>query len=172
MQTANNGRRMFPVIGISCLVAILAAPIGCAPKLTVTETVVPTGDPGRFNIQIDGSTKATNLGNGGSTGRMSLSAGTYKVSQTGAGGTNLADYTSIIGGDCAPDGSITLADGDVKTCTITNTSTREHCLTECARALGYCMERAGTHGGPGTPTPPQQACVTTYNECVSRCPAP
>ena len=31
-----------------------------------------------------------------------------------------SDYTSTIGGDCATDGTITLASGDIKTCTITN----------------------------------------------------
>ena len=31
------------------------------------------------------------------------------------------NYTAVIGGDCAADGSITLAATDVKTCTITNT---------------------------------------------------
>jgi len=44
-----------------------------------------------------------------------LSAGAHTVSETG-----LATYAATINGDCASYGSITLALGDVKTCTITN----------------------------------------------------
>ncbi|PIT88037.1 MAG: hypothetical protein COU29_03425, partial [Candidatus Magasanikbacteria bacterium CG10_big_fil_rev_8_21_14_0_10_36_32] len=41
--------------------------------------------------------------------------GLHTVSETADAG-----YTSVIGGDCATDGTITLAIGDVKLCTITN----------------------------------------------------
>jgi hypothetical protein len=41
--------------------------------------------------------------------------GLHTVSETSDSG-----YTSVIGGNCATDGTITLALGDVKTCTITN----------------------------------------------------
>ncbi|MEX0877458.1 MAG: hypothetical protein WDZ40_01180, partial [Candidatus Spechtbacterales bacterium] len=45
-----------------------------------------------------------------------LTPDTYTASETSDPG-----YTaSVWGGDCAADGSITLADGDAKTCTITN----------------------------------------------------
>jgi len=44
-----------------------------------------------------------------------FAAGTYTISETGASG-----YTATISGDCAPDGSVTLAPGDNKACTITN----------------------------------------------------
>ena len=42
--------------------------------------------------------------------------GSHTVSETSD-----PNYTAVIGGDCAATGSITLAAGDVKTCTITNT---------------------------------------------------
>ena len=38
-------------------------------------------------------------------------------------GTTDPNYTSAITGDCAANGTITLAQGDVKACTITNTFT-------------------------------------------------
>jgi hypothetical protein len=49
-----------------------------------------------------------------------LSVGLHTVSETAGTGTNLANYASTISGDCAPNGSITLAAGVDKTCTITN----------------------------------------------------
>ncbi len=45
----------------------------------------------------------------------SFAVGSYTISETG-----LTGYTGTISGDCASDGSITLNEGDVKACTITN----------------------------------------------------
>src|SRR5262249_31458992 len=54
---------------------------------------------------------------GVTSGVQNLStAGAHTVSETGN-----ANYTGVISGDCAANGAITLADGDVKQCTITNT---------------------------------------------------
>lgn len=172
MQTAKNRRREFVVIGIFCLVVILPAGIGCAPYLTVTKTVVPAGDSGRFNIQIDGSTKATDVGNGGRTSRMSLSEGTHTVSETAGIGTNLSDYISIIGGDCAADGSITLAGDDDKMCTITTArkpptgEDRAACLARCEEMRDGCMSMVGGTGGPLA-----SQCAQMYTACVRSCPA-
>ena len=49
-----------------------------------------------------------------------LEAGGYTVSEVGETDTSLADYTTVIGGDCAADGSVTVAAGGAATCTITN----------------------------------------------------
>jgi hypothetical protein len=38
---------------------------GAPPRLTVRKVVVLAGDPGRFNLQVDGMTVAANAGNGG-----------------------------------------------------------------------------------------------------------
>jgi hypothetical protein len=89
--------------------------------LTVNKVLVPSTDAGKFNLQIDGVTKATDVGDGGTTGAVILSIGPHTVSELAGTGTVLADYTVVIGGDCASDGTITLAAGDQKTCTITNT---------------------------------------------------
>jgi hypothetical protein len=93
---------------------------GGTATLTVTKTLVPSNDTGTFNLQINGTTYATG-GNGTSTGPQSANVGSNTVGETAAGSTNLANYTTLIGGDCAADGTITLAAGDNKTCTITNT---------------------------------------------------
>ena len=45
----------------------------------------------------------------------------HTVSETGANGTLLSNYTAVIGGACDSNGNVTLQPGDNKTCTITNT---------------------------------------------------
>jgi hypothetical protein len=82
---------------------------------------VPSNDTGLFNLRIDGTTFAANVGNNGSTGPQFVSIGSHTASETAGTGTSLGDYVSAIGGDCAANGSVTLAAGDNKTCTITNT---------------------------------------------------
>ena len=81
-------------------------------KLTVTKVV--TNDHGGsaivgdFPLFIDN----TSVTSGAQT---ELLPGSYTVSEAG-----MAGYMGTISGDCAPDGTVTLAPGDVKSCTITN----------------------------------------------------
>jgi hypothetical protein len=49
-----------------------------------------------------------------------VSPGVHHVREAAGAGTNLNDYTTVIGGDCAADGSVTVAAGQSATCTITN----------------------------------------------------
>jgi hypothetical protein len=91
--------------------------------LTVNKVVVPSSDTGLFNLQIDSATAGTgaNVGNGGTTGSVVVTAASHTVGETAGTATSLANYTTVIGGDCTVNGSITLAAGDHKVCTITNT---------------------------------------------------
>jgi uncharacterized repeat protein (TIGR01451 family) len=61
---------------------------------------VPPEDPGRFNLLVTqaGATvaEASNVGDGGSTGRQRLPFGAYEVGEQAAGATNLADYATSI----------------------------------------------------------------------------
>src|SRR5205814_1183329 len=93
------------------------------PKLTVTKTLLPSGDTGLFNLRIDGTTAGTgaNVGNNGTTGAVTVSVGQHTVDEGAGTGTNLSNYIKVIDGDCAADGTITLAAGDNKVCNITNT---------------------------------------------------
>ena len=93
------------------------------PQLTVTKLCVPEGDPGLFDLLLDGSPvpNGTDVPCGGSRGPFDTTPGAHTVSESAGTGTDLANYTATIGGDCAPDGSIALASGDSATCTITNT---------------------------------------------------
>src|SRR5207245_1366358 len=86
-------------------------------------------DPGSFNLQLDGVTKATG-GNGTTTGALSLSPGTYAVGETGAGSpaTDLTKYTSVTAcidahGNAVGSGTtgaqVILDSNDQITCTIT-----------------------------------------------------
>jgi subtilisin family serine protease len=72
-----------------------------------------------FNLQIDGVTVRANV-NGGSTGPQLVNPGTHRVGETGGTGTNIFEFHTVIGGDCAPDGTVSLALNESKTCTITN----------------------------------------------------
>jgi hypothetical protein len=91
-------------------------------ELTVTKICVPADDGGRFNLTVDGQTE-TDVACGHSSGPVAVPPGQHHVSESAGTGTSLSDYTTTIGGDCAPDGSVTLAAGQQATCTITNVRT-------------------------------------------------
>jgi hypothetical protein len=97
-------------------------------KITVTKSLSPTNDPGRFNLLVGSTTVKSSAGNGGS-GSTLVTPGSYIVSEKPASGTSLSNYTSSI--VCTKNGhsdksgpgtsiSVTVAAGDVEACTITN----------------------------------------------------
>ncbi len=106
---------------LSLTVPVDRAAAGFGVGLTVSIHIIPTNDPGRFNLQIDGVNRAVSVGNGGTTGSVSMSMGTHGVSVTpGTGsGTNLAQYTIMVGGDCGPGGTVLLGFGQHRTCIVT-----------------------------------------------------
>ena len=93
--------------------------------IKVIKQLSPSTDPGRFDLQIDGVTKAANQGDGGSTSFVSVATGTHSVGEAGYGTTNLSDYsasTSCTDGTTTTSGSsVTVTEGQMITCTITNT---------------------------------------------------
>jgi hypothetical protein len=96
------------------------------PTLTVNKVCVPDLDPGLFDLLIDGHKKGVDdvscaQGGNRTTGPVALSVGTHRVSEQADGTTDLADYTATFSDDCDEFGMITLAAGENKTCTITNT---------------------------------------------------
>ena len=92
-----------------------------AADLTVEKILEPDTDPGLFNLEIDSNIEAANVGDGGTTGPVSLSAGLHTISETAGTGTDLSDYIVVFGGACDASGDVTLNNGESKTCTITNT---------------------------------------------------
>src|SRR5205814_2175811 len=67
-------------------------------KLEVVKDLNPSTDPGKFNLQIDGSTDAdaANVGDGGWTGEETLNTGTHTVGETAGTATSLGDYQKSI----------------------------------------------------------------------------
>jgi len=82
------------------------------PLLTVTKVVINnnggTATVGDFHLQVDGTPVTSGVQQG-------FNAGTYAVGESGPSG-----YTATFSGDCDESGLITLAIGDVKSCTVTN----------------------------------------------------
>ncbi len=81
-------------------------------SITVTKLVTNnnggTAAAGDFTLRLDGSAVASGAPN-------AASPGTHTVSEDA-----FAGYTGTIGGDCATNGSVTIALGQNKSCTITN----------------------------------------------------
>jgi len=90
------------------------------PRLAVNKILQPTGDPGRFNLQIDGVTYAADVRDGGRTGLQIVTAGAHTVGEMAGMGSSLSNYRVVIGDDCTANGNVTLAAGESKTCSITN----------------------------------------------------
>ena len=89
-------------------------------QLKVVKACTPSDDPGRFNLRIDGVVRKTDAACGTDTGFVDVNAGTHVVSETAGTGTVLSDYIATINSNCTANGSVTLALGEQKTCTITN----------------------------------------------------
>jgi hypothetical protein len=97
--------------------------------ITLTKQLVPSADPGRFDLKVGGTVVKRGAGNGGS-GATGVVSGTYRVSESAAAGTNLSNYSTSIActlnGNPGPsaDGTsqldLTVADGDQAACTMTN----------------------------------------------------
>ena len=118
----NSGPLTVPVITGSDIVCTITNTLQNG-TLTVNKVLVPSSDPGLFNLRIDGSTAGTgaDVGNGGTTGAVTVNIGSHVVSETAGTGTNLSDYTVSIGGACDSSGNVIVNAGENKTCTITNT---------------------------------------------------
>ena len=103
----------------TCLITNVRRPPRPSATLTVDKICVPEDDGGRFDLRVDGVT-ATDRPCGSKLGPLVLSPGVYHVAESAGSSTDAADYTTVIGGDCAPDGAITLVAGRSASCTITN----------------------------------------------------
>jgi hypothetical protein len=95
------------------------------PHLTVTKICSPTTDGGRFDLQIDGATAGTGddaACGTGTTGAVEVSIGSHTAGEAAGTNTVLGDYFApVFGGDCDANGVVSIAAGDNKSCTITNT---------------------------------------------------
>lgn len=90
------------------------------PLLTVIKELLPSNDPGLFDLTIDGNTIVTDVGDGGTTGAQESTIGPHTVGEIAGTSTSLTDYNITYSDNCS-DGTVNLNYGDDVTCTITNT---------------------------------------------------
>lgn len=98
---------------------------GEIPEVRVVKDLYPAADPGRFDLLVNGIVRATGVGDGGTTGFISVSTGETTVAEEASTGTDLGDYASRIDCDSGEMTSgtsltLTLDWGDEVTCTVTN----------------------------------------------------
>ena len=134
--------------------------VPAASHLTVNEVLLPATDPGRFNLLVDGAVRAASVRDGGSTGPLLVSQGSHRVSETAAAGTSLGNYDVFIGGDCSQSGSVTLAPGEDKTCTIISTSASQ-CAADCKKGRDDCVDLDPDD---------TKLCVAEFLACMKTCP--
>ena len=108
-------------------------------QIKVNKTVVPAEDEGRFNLLINDSEYATNVGDGGTTSWITVPTGTYSVSETAAEGTDLDDYVTTNecnwgqrggGGEGTSVSGLELEYKDQVSCTFYNTRKSEVVVTK------------------------------------------
>ena len=109
-------------------------------RIRVVKDIVPVdgqlGDPGKFDLQVDGSTVRSDAGDGDGSSFVTKPTGSHSVGELGGTGTSLTDYDASV--SCADQNgapvstsasapwSLALAAGKDVTCTITNTRKRGH----------------------------------------------
>lgn len=122
----------------NCGIVPVGITINQTATIEVIKDLIPSTDPGLFNLQIDGTTQVANVGDGGTTGPISVSAGTqsnpgadHTVGETAGTSTSLSNYNSSIScidedgdtfsGTGAGPLTVSVDPGDAMVCTITNT---------------------------------------------------
>ncbi|HSD98561.1 MAG TPA: hypothetical protein VLB73_02570 [Patescibacteria group bacterium] len=110
-------------------------PITVPPSVEVVKSLSPANDSGLFNLQVNASSSATNVGNGGTTGKVGITTGAGNTfGETAGTATSLSNYTStascVLRGTATPVAitgtgptwNITnVTNGQDIVCTITNT---------------------------------------------------
>jgi len=96
--------------------------------LTVKESLQPASDAGRFSLLVDSTVVKAAAVDGGA-GTSPGAAGTHRIGEVAVNGTNLSDYASSVActrngaADVSASGTsvlVSVAFGDVETCTFTN----------------------------------------------------
>jgi hypothetical protein len=63
-------------------------------RIEVKKTTVPASGVGKFNLLVNGAVRASDVGDGGTTGEVAVSGSSATVGEAGGTGTSLGDYTS------------------------------------------------------------------------------
>ncbi|HEU6444807.1 MAG TPA: hypothetical protein VFL61_07120, partial [Gaiellaceae bacterium] len=89
------------------------------PKLKVVKKI-EGGDGSTFDIFV-GATQVLDDAEDGASNERAYAPGLYSVTENFGDGSSIgSDWTVVFSGDCDQNGSVSLAYGDAKTCTITN----------------------------------------------------
>jgi len=143
-------------------------------QLTVLETVTPRGALGTFDLQIDGTTKASNVTGRGSTGLQNVSAGPHKVGEVAGTSTTLSDFAITFAGDCDANGNVIVASGQNKFCAITNTALRPKCeqpgFTPCGSICVNISSDLNNCGACGKSCGSARGISCIDGSCESICP--
>src|SRR5262249_6697683 len=136
------------------------------PVLELFTNVSPVGDPGRFDLSVDGHSVAHAVANGALINVPGVSAQTHTVIVTAVAPTHLADYNLVVADDCDPSGVVGTFVGNHKTCEILithkQTPSVAACQAACTRGEGACM--AHTHDAAD-----RKECVFDYRSCLQAC---
>jgi len=153
VQVENLVENLSTVVAVSAGTTFSLAAGVPLTQLTVTKFVMhPNPNHLRvFNLKVDGTVVLPNTSGGSNT--SFVSPGNHTVSETGGAQTLLTDFTTVIGGACAADGTVNLALGDKKTCTITNFDP----TGGCASGSICCV--------PGEGMQPCSVCAQQGHEC-------
>ena len=120
------------IAGPTCNEPVLLGNASAAPatgQLEVRKVVIPANDNGFFNLAIDSVILATDVQNGGTTGRQTVTAGVHTVGEGGGTQTDLDDYVRTLsctnrnsGATWTPasTGEVNVNVGDDILCTFTN----------------------------------------------------
>ena len=120
-----------------------------------------SGAPGVFDLEVDGTAEATDQGHGGTTGSLTVSAGTsadpgetHTVSESAGTSTSLDDYDSSISCDNGQSCSdcvtieVDFNPDDVVVCTITN-QLKDPCFGVDCSGLRRSVQRRGLQRSTG-----------------------
>jgi hypothetical protein len=128
-------------------------------QLSIIERVAPSTDGGRFNVQLDGITVGTGLGDQDSTIPLTIAAGSYQVTDSAVNGVAYSDYTTAFGGNCDSSGNVILpAMPGNATCVIQHYTAAASCVQSCNADQNACTEDV-------------TQCTADYNNCIASCPS-
>ena len=105
----------------TCVISRIGQPV-LSVAIAGTTDVSQARSSDLFSAQVDGATVLTNVPvKQFAVSNQVVSPGRHRVVEVAGPGTNLANYTVLIQGDCAPDGTVTIVqDGKVRSCFIQN----------------------------------------------------
>jgi hypothetical protein len=114
-----------PGTSSKCNTTSFTIPIEVVPPtgtVTVVKEIIGFNDPGLFNLLVNGSAVASNVGHGGAGTSGIISPGTpVTVTETAGTGTSLGNYTSSLACDNGTNGQFMMPPQGGVICTFTNT---------------------------------------------------